>query len=243
MTMVREEAIRVDEITEEEIALKTKPKLRKTMSVVWTTFLILAVLIAIPVTYVDLVYTAVYIDGQSMAPTLNNFENAAYVEFGIMDERPKTKSKLARGDIIVFDKSSNGTPELLIKRIIALPGESIQLFDYPSGDEVQVLTKTGTTITLDETYLANSSHLATTNATNSGPAFTSPLTLGEDEFFLMGDNRGHSTDSRILGAISFDAIRGKLVAVQGYAEGTKVVGSQTELVKRHFYLIWNWRFY
>ena len=215
--MVKEEAVGAVEITEQEINNKLKPRRRKIINTVWTVLLIVVTLIAIPVAYVDIVYTPVYIDGQSMAPTLNNFDNHRYVEFGLMDERAKTKSSLARGYIIVFNRNgdSEGNPDLLIKRVIALPNESIEIVDNATGDIINIITATGDTFVLDENYLTVQSTYNTVKATDDGPGTNNVLVLGADEYYLMGDNRANSHDSRILGAIPSAQIRGKLILVLG----------------------------
>mgnify|MGYP002152471342 CR=1 FL=1 len=243
--MVKEEALGSDEINEEQINEKLKPRRRKILNIVWTVLLIVVTLIAIPVTYVDLTYTPVYIDGQSMAPTLNDFENNSFVEFGLMDERDKTLKGIKRGDIIVFDRNGGGeTPNLLIKRVIALPLETILITDHGNGDIVEITTAAGTTIRLDESYLKGTAPYYTAQASDNGNGIKTPLTLGANEYYLMGDNRGNSYDSRRLGGIMYDYIHGKLVVVQGYAEGVKISASgKTELVNRHYYLMWNWRYY
>jgi len=245
ITMVKEEALGVDEITEEEINSKLKPNRRKAMNIIWTILLIVVTLIAIPVTYVDLAFTAVYIDGQSMAPTLNNFDNPSYVEFGLMDERDRARNNIKRGDIIVFDRNG-GTenPSLLIKRVIALPYETIVIKDHGNGDIVSVTPQNGTPFTIDESYLSGTAKYFTATSTDSGNGIGTPLTLGANEYYLMGDNRANSYDSRRLGSIKFSAIRGKLVVVQGFAEGVEVKpDGKMELIKRHYYIIWNWRYY
>lgn len=244
--MVKEEALGATEITDEEIDKKLKPKRRKVLSTLWTITLILAALVAIPVTYVDVVYTPVYISGQSMAPTLNNFTNTSNVEFGLMDERPRIKKKIKRGDIIVFDRneSGSGTPDLLIKRVIALPFEEILITDNVEGDRVEITPQNGTKFRLDEKYLQGTTSYFTATETDFGNGIHTSLTLGENEYYLMGDNRGNSHDSRRLGAINYSAIRGRLVVVQGYAESVKVDSSgKTELENRHYYLMWKWRYY
>lgn len=243
--MVKEEAVGATEITEEQINDKLKPRRRRIINSVWTVLLIVVTLIAIPITYVDVVYTPVYIDGQSMAPTLNNFENPSFVEFGLMDQRSKAKNKIKRGDIIVFDRNG-GTPapSLLIKRVIALPYETILINDHGQGDEVMITTAQGETILLPEKYLSNTARYYTATSSDSGNGIKTPLTLGADEYYLMGDNRGNSYDSRRLGGISYEYIRGKLVVVQGYAEGVKTTTSgKTELLKRHYYVMWKWRYF
>lgn len=246
VNMVKEEVIKVNEITNEEIEKKLKPKRRKIVNVLWTIFLITAALIAIPMTYVDLTFRPVYIDGISMAPTLNNFTNHTYVEFGLMDERPRTKQKIDRGDIIVFDRntSGEGAPDLLIKRVIALPNETILINDNVEGDRVYITPPAAPQFLLEEPYLKGSASYSTAAPNDFGNGVHIPLTLGDNDYFLMGDNRGNSHDSRKLGPIDFDFIRGRLLVIQGYAEGVKIGSDgKTELLHRHYYQIWNWRYY
>lgn len=244
--MVKEEVIKVSEITDEEIDKKIKPKRRKIFNVLWTIFLITAALIAIPMTYVDLTFTPVYIDGISMAPTLNNFDNHAYVEFGLMDERPRTKAKIGRGDIIVFDRntSGEGAPDLLIKRVIALPNETILINDNVEGDQVYITPVSAPQFVLDEPYLKGNANYSTAAPNDLGNGVHAPLTLGDNAYYLMGDNRANSHDSRKLGAINFSYVRGRLLVIQGYAEGVKTgTNGKAELINRHYYQFWDWRYY
>ncbi len=90
-----------------------------------------------------------------------------------------------RFDIVVVDKSVEG--DNIIKRIIGLPGETISYSDdilYINNKAMEDPYKIGIT-----------------------GAF-SQVTLGEDEYFLMGDNRTVSLDSRVLGAIKKDKLEG-----------------------------------
>jgi len=83
-----------------------------------------------------------------------------------------------------------------IKRVIALPGEHIQIKDgkvYINGEELQ------------EEYLPEG-----TGTHSSGGQFID-LIVPEDTVFVMGDNRGNSGDSRMFGCIPYDKIEGKVV--------------------------------
>ncbi len=125
--------------------------------------------------------------GESMSPTLENGDNL------IVDKLTYRFSDPKRFDIIVFPFKENRTV-YYIKRIIGLPGETVQIKDgkiYINGME------------LEEDYGAE---------TIADPGIaSSPVTLGADEYFVLGDNRNNSEDSRraSVGNISRDEIFGR----------------------------------
>jgi len=99
-----------------------------------------------------------------------------------------------RGTIVVFHSPRN-TSEDLIKRIIGLPGETIEIIDgqtYING------------FRLDEPY---------TNGDWSRSKYYARVLIGPDEYFVMGDNRNNSQDSRVssMGLIHRDLIIGKAI--------------------------------
>lgn len=128
------------------------------------------------------------VSGASMEPNLHNGN------FLIIDEISYRFEEPARGDIIVFHYP-NQKQEYFIKRIIGLPGESLTI----SGNTVRITTTTGAEHTLTEPYIK--ADLRTPQSRE--------MTLGEDEYFVMGDNRGNSFDSRHWGALHEDGIVGK----------------------------------
>ncbi len=126
--------------------------------------------------------------GNSMHPTYKNGEylmaNKILYRFTV----PK------RGDVIIFKYSET---QDFIKRIIGIPGDSIMVKDgkmYVNGS------------LLDE-----SNYLADTVYTSGGDSIAEgqTVTIGENEYFVCGDNRPHSSDSRTFGAIDKDQIKGK----------------------------------
>jgi len=125
-----------------------------------------------------------------MAPS---FETGDYL---IIDEISYRFSEPQRGDVIVFnaDFIKGYAGQRFIKRVIGLPGETV---DITNG--VVEIVKDGKTTVLDEKYLP--ADLKTIGATN--------ITLKSDQYFVLGDNRQYSYDSRIWGIVPRSDIIGK----------------------------------
>lgn len=130
-----------------------------------------------------------YVQGASMEP---NFYDHEYL---IINEISYRLGDPVRGDIVVF-RYPRDPSQFFIKRVIGLPGEVVEVKDgevtiynddYPNG------------IKLDETYL----DLEETGGHER-------MTLGVSEYFVMGDNRDASLDSRSFGPIVRQAIVGKV---------------------------------
>lgn len=128
------------------------------------------------------IVTPVMVSGNSMNPTL---ENGELLLLG------KISSNYKRNDIVVINYDNGIIKEKLIKRIIGLPGEKIE---YKNGmlyvnDEYMI-----------DPFAANTYDFST-------------LVLGdiipEDKYLVLGDNRGNSIDSRMIGLIDKNDIEGK----------------------------------
>ena len=158
---------------------------------VWETIkiVILALLIVLPIRY--FVFQPFIVRGQSMEP---NFQNGNYL---IIDEISYRFKEPARGEVIVFRYPYNPS-QRYIKRIIGLPGETIEIRDT----QVYVFDKNDQKITLKEdTYLPK------TDITIG----SLKLILGIGEFFVMGDNRPSSSDSRSWGVLPRQNIIGRVL--------------------------------
>ncbi len=154
---------------------------------------IIALLIVIPIRY--FVFQPFVVRGASMEPNFTDFDYLIINEISYRFEAPK------RGDVIVFD--SPMTPsQRFIKRVIGLPGETVKI----QQNEINIITPEKT-ITLNE-----SSYLPTSLVTSNSNA----VTLDLDEYFVLGDNRPYSYDSRYFGAIKRDTIIGKVAFKFGF---------------------------
>lgn len=124
-----------------------------------------------------------YVEGASMEPTF--YQN----EYLIIDEISYRFNDKQRGEVIIL-KNPKNTKVYFIKRVIGLPGEIVSIKDGKVfiGEEI-----------LEEPYVENFS--ADTHE---------PIALGDDEYFVMGDNRANSLDSRIIGPINKDLIIGRV---------------------------------
>lgn len=136
----------------------------------WVVYiLIIVILTTLIITFVG---QRTRVSGQSMEPTLHDGDNLIVDKISYRFRDPK------RYEIIVFPyKYEEKT--YYIKRIIGLPGERVQVIDgyvYINGEQ------------LDE-------HYGKEVMESSGIA-DHEITLGEDEYFVLGDNRNHSSDSR-----------------------------------------------
>ncbi len=110
------------------------------------------------------------------------------------ESRRSSPFALQRGQVVVFYRTPARDEDALIKRVIGLPGDTIEF----STGQVLINGKV-----LDEPYL----HDVLTNCS----IVCGPLTLGPDQYFMLGDNRLNSLDSRSFGPIPSDQIVGRVV--------------------------------
>lgn len=141
---------------------------------------IISLAIIIPVRY--FLIQPFYVKGASMEP--NFYDN----EYLIIDEISYRFNEPQRGDIVVF-KYSKDPGQYFIKRIIGLPGEKIEI----KNGQIKIYNKDN-----PNGMLLNENGYLSKGVVTSGNVHTQ---LAGDEYFVLGDNRGSSLDSRIFGPI------------------------------------------
>ena len=146
-------------------------------------FNIIIVCICVGIAYFFASFATTYIahsttvEGESMEPTLSDGDTVIIQRLSYYFVSP------SRYDVVVFPVSYDDVTDedtYYIKRVIGLPGETVQIIDgsvYINGEELK-----------DDKY-------ALSDILDAGVAST-PMVLGEDQYFVMGDNRNMSTDSR-----------------------------------------------
>jgi len=134
-----------------------------------------------------------YVEGQSMEPNFNNGEYLLIDEFSYHFREPQ------RGEVIVFHPP-NAPYQNYIKRIIGLPGEEVDFNEKEDGGFVIKNEKYPEGKELEEDYLFP-------GTTTRGEK---DIKIEENNFFVLGDNRTASSDSRIFGQIFRKNITGRV---------------------------------
>lgn len=158
---------------------------------------VVALAIIIPIRY--FVFQPFIVSGSSMEP---NFSNGQYL---IIDELTYHFSSPERGQVVVLHYPKD-PKQFFIKRIIGLPGEKVQI---DNGKVTIFNAERPEGVTIDEDYLPNQGLSYPHDTTVIGGKKN--ITLGTDEYFMMGDNRLASSDSRDWGALKRTDMVGKVL--------------------------------
>lgn len=170
----------------------SKPKgIKKYAFLAWEflKIIIIVLIIVLPIRY--FLFQPFIVKGESMVP---NFQSGDYL---IVDEISYRFSNPKRGDVVVL-KYPIDTTQRFIKRIIGLPGEAIEI----KGGKVIIISSDGENLMLDE-----SKYLPQLKDTEGNVK----VTLGDDKYFVLGDNRQFSYDSRRWGVLPREDIIGRAI--------------------------------
>jgi signal peptidase I len=134
------------------------------------------------------------VSSQAMAPALLPGDHVVVNLAAYHTDRPR------RGDVVVFRFPDDQGP-LLIDRVIAVPGDQVQIRDQRVSVNGEALL---------EPYVQHTDESILTGTVRD---HLGPVTVPPDQYFVMGDNREWSVDSRFLGSISLETIVGKAVFI------------------------------
>lgn len=119
------------------------------------------------------------VEGASMEPQLHETDRL------LGSHLPAITGDIERGEVVVLSSPVDGTR--VVKRVIGLPGETVTVFDgvvFINGEP------------LDEPYIMEA------------PRYTGSWHLGDDQYFVLGDNRNHSYDSADYGPVAASLLQG-----------------------------------
>lgn len=151
----------------------------------WITGIVIAVFLAVTVNYC--LGMSTYVVGVSMEPTLYNGQRIFINRLSYKIKGPQA------GDVVVFLPNGNRNAHYYVKRVVAVPGDTVQIQDgilYVNGEASDLIT-----VKIQEEGIA-----------------PNELTLGKGEYFCIGDSPGSSEDSRSanIGPVDSEDIIGKV---------------------------------
>ncbi len=133
------------------------------------------------------------VEGESMHPNLESHE------LGFSNVFSYRKNKAQRFDIVIVFRPE--TKQHLVKRVIGLPGETVR-YEY---DKLYINDEYVEEPFLDKDYM----ELITNDRNIDFTSDFGPVVLGDDEYYLLGDNRPRSSDSRIYGPFKEEQLKSK----------------------------------
>lgn len=159
--------------------------------------------------FVNFVAHPVRVDGRSMYPTLKDGE------FGFTNVGGVLFNGVERGDIVVVTMEENGQKTHWVKRVIGMPGDTISCVNdivFINGkvlDETQYIDPDYRQSCVDKFGYFNK----VPNADNTDVQDFEEVKLGDDEYYVMGDNRPYSKDSRYVGPVKKSQLFAKKMLV------------------------------
>jgi signal peptidase I len=189
-----------DEETGESPRVDPEARRRQQIRAVWEWVAVVAVAIVAALLIRVFLFQQYYIDGPSMQTTLMPEDRV------LVNKLSYRLHDVNRGDVIVFDRLTGvDNHDDLIKRVIGLPGESLEV----RSCEVFIDGRR-----LQEPYLNPEQTAAVEPSSRCGShTDIAPQIVPDDMVFVMGDNRVQSFDSRDFGPIEIDEIRGRAFVV------------------------------
>ena len=173
-------------------AKKRAPDREEVLSFFWEVIkiVVLALAIIVPVRYY--LFQPFFVKGASMEPSFNDGDYVLIDEITYRFRGPK------RGEVIIF-RSPQDHSQFYIKRVIGLPGEQVQI----KNSQVTIFNEQN-----PKGMPLKESNYLESDVLTSGSL---KAKLGQNEYFVLGDNRLHSSDSRLWGTVNKNLITGRVL--------------------------------
>lgn len=171
---------------------QTAPDRKELLSFFWEVvkIVVVALAIIIPVRYY--LFQPFFVKGASMEPAFNDGDYVLIDEVTFRFRDPQ------RGEVVVF-RSPQDHSQFYIKRVIGLPGEQIQI----KNSQITIFNgQNPKGFILDESDYLDSDTMTIGNLKEK---------VGSNEFFVLGDNRLHSSDSRLWGGVNKTLVTGRVL--------------------------------
>lgn len=161
-----------------------------------------------------------YVPSGSMEPTLYAGDYVWIDKTAFGPTVPFLNTRLAswgaprRGDVVTFVPPHRD--ELFVKRIVAIPGDRVSIRGqeiFINGQRLPVAFDRSTVPTIGETRSGNRTHLVQLSGTGTQPVIPNEFVVPEARYFVLGDHRDNSADSRFWGYVEEDRIMGRVTHV------------------------------
>lgn len=184
----------------------------------------------------DIIFSSVTVIGTSMQPTINAAGNGTVNTDTVYYLKTSHYKNL---DIVIINAGKTENNKPIIKRIVALPGQKITFKKVGESVSEFIVEYYVDDVLMSDNYTLESQmkiyksykdselyqfhntlvHALENPITNGDQvAHQFSITLGEDEYFVMGDNRNNSTDSRMFGPVKYNEIAGVVLIHQKYGQ-------------------------
>lgn len=171
---------------------KTAPDRQEVLAFFWEIVKVIGIALAIIIPVRYYLFQPFFVKGASMEPAFNDGD---YV---LIDELSYRFRDLKRGEVVIF-RAPRDLSQFYIKRVVGLPGEELQI----KNSQITIFNQENPRgFVLDESNYLDSGVHTVENLKEK---------LGEKEYFVLGDNRLHSSDSRHWGIVSKKLITGRVL--------------------------------
>ena len=197
--------------------------MKKLGKVLLSILVVISIVILLAFTAFNILFYKSPVVGVSMQPTFNieleeGLSTAEYEASNIKDKAYVYRfGKGKVGDVVLVQRGEGSSARLIIKRIIATGGQTVNIQEYEGKYYFYINGER-----LEEDYIKDYTKMVSCytnfNAYKQtlGLSQDQSITLAEDEIFVMGDNRGNSNDSSVFGPVKTSSVKGVVSFIVRY---------------------------